>query len=113
MVNMFFGLTFSNIQCLSQAFKLEQSERTVQVQVLEDDPTAINLSQQVALMLCALVCIPRSIPGAMTKSLPARVGNARDVGSMPGVGKITWSRKWQHTQYSCLENSMGRGLGGL
>ena len=59
MVNMFFKLTFSNIQCLSQAFELEQSERAVQVQVLEDGPTAINLSQQVALMLCALVCIAR------------------------------------------------------
>lgn len=44
MVNMFFRLTFSNVQWLSQAFKLEQAERMVQVQVLEDDPAAINLS---------------------------------------------------------------------
>ena len=27
----------------------------------------------------------------------------------PWVGKIPWSRKWQPTPVSCLENSMGRG----
>ena len=25
------------------------------------------------------------------------------------VGKIPWSRAWQPTQYSCLENPVGRG----
>ena len=94
MVNMFFGLTFSNIQCLSQAFKLEQSERTVQVQVLEDDPMAINLSQQVALMLCALVCIPRwrsdKEPACQCRRRKRRRFDA-------WVGKIAWSRKWQPT----------------
>ena len=30
-------------------------------------------------------------------------------GFNPWIGKIPWSRKWQPTQYSCLENSMGRG----
>ena len=27
----------------------------------------------------------------------------------PQVGKIPWRRKWQPTQYSCLENSMDGG----
>ena len=27
----------------------------------------------------------------------------------PWVGKIPWSRKWESTQYSCLEDSMDRG----
>ena len=27
----------------------------------------------------------------------------------PWVGKIRWTKKWQPTQYSCLENSMDRG----
>ena len=27
----------------------------------------------------------------------------------PWIGKIPWSRKWHPLQYSCLENSMGRG----
>ena len=27
----------------------------------------------------------------------------------PWVGKFPWRRKWQHTQYSCLEKPMDRG----
>ena len=30
-------------------------------------------------------------------------------GFNPQVGKIPWRRKWQPTQYSCLENSMDGG----
>ena len=31
----------------------------------------------------------------MVKNLPANAGDARDMGSIPGWGKISWSRKWQ------------------
>ena len=92
MVNMFFRLTFSNIQCLSQAFELEQSERAVQVQVLEDGPMAINLSQQVALMLCVLICIARW-QGDREPACQCRRHKRRRVD--PWVGEIAWSRKWQ------------------
>ena len=92
MVNMFFRLTFSNIQCLSQAFELEQSERAVQVQVLEDGPMAINLSQQVALMLCVLICIARW-HGDREPACQCRRHKRRRVD--PWVGEIAWSRKWQ------------------
>ena len=33
----------------------------------------------------------------------------RKRGFDPWVGKIPWSRKWQPTLYSCLENPMARG----
>ena len=33
----------------------------------------------------------------MVKNLPANAADARDVGSIHGVGKIPWSRKWQPT----------------
>ena len=33
--------------------------------------------------------------GAMVKNLPAKAGDARDGGSVPGSEKITWRRKWQ------------------
>ena len=33
----------------------------------------------------------------MVKNLLVNTGNARDVGSIPGWGKISWSRKWQPT----------------
>ena len=56
----------------------------------------------------------------------ANAGDARDMGSIPGSGtsvwslgqghlsdpwvrKALWSRKWNPLQYSCLEDSMGRG----
>ena len=45
----------------------------------------------------------------VVKNLPANAAEARDLGSVPGVGKILWRRKWQLLWYSCLENSMARG----
>ena len=44
------------------------------------------------------------------KNLPANVENARDCGFDPWVGKIPWSRKWSLLQYSCLKDSMDRGV---
>ena len=35
--------------------------------------------------------------GPVVKNLPANAGGARDVGSIPGWGKIPWRRKWQPT----------------
>ena len=31
----------------------------------------------------------------MVKNLPPNAGDARDMGSIPGLRKISWSRKWQ------------------
>ena len=31
----------------------------------------------------------------MVKNLPANAGDARDSGSIPGLGRFPWSRKWQ------------------
>ena len=42
----------------------------------------------------------------MVKNLPA---NARDAGSVPGVGRSSGERNGNPLQYSCLENSMDRG----
>ena len=48
--------------------------------------------------------------GAVVKNPPANVGDARNTEFYPWVRKIPWRRKWQNTQYSCLENSMDRGI---
>ena len=45
----------------------------------------------------------------MVKNLPANIGDARDVGSIPGVGRSSGEGNGNPVQYSCLENSMGRG----
>ena len=44
------------------------------------------------------------------KKLPANAGGARDAGWIPGLEKFPWSRKWQPTQHSRLENFMDRGV---
>ena len=45
----------------------------------------------------------------LVKNLPANAGDARDMGSIPGLGKSPGVGNGAPLQYSCLENSMGRG----
>ena len=45
----------------------------------------------------------------MVKNPPANAGDARDVGSIPGLGSIPGGENGNPLQYSCLENSIGRG----
>ena len=45
----------------------------------------------------------------MVKNLPANIGDARDVGSIPGVGRSSGEGNGNPVQYSCLGNPMDRG----
>ena len=45
--------------------------------------------------------------GSVVKNLPA---NAGDVGSIPGLGRSPGVGNGNPLQYSCLENSMDRGV---
>ena len=47
--------------------------------------------------------------GAVVKNPPANAGNARDMGSIPGLGRYPGVGNDNPLQYSCLENSMDRG----
>ena len=47
--------------------------------------------------------------GSLVKNLPA---NAGDMGSIPGLGRSPGEGNGNPLQYSCLENSMDRGVGG-
>ena len=54
-----------------------------------------------------------SVPGAsqvelVVKNPPASVGDVRDLGSVPGVGKSSEGGNGSPPQYSCLENPMDR-----
>ena len=44
----------------------------------------------------------------MVKKLPANAGDARDMGSIPGLGRYPGVGNGKPVQYSCLENSMDR-----
>ena len=46
----------------------------------------------------------------MVKNLPVNTGDPRDVGSVPGLERSPGVGNGTPLQYSCLENSMGRGF---
>ena len=48
-----------------------------------------------------------------TKSLPAKAGDMRDAGLIPGWGRSPGGGHGKPLQYSCLENSMDGGAWGL
>jgi hypothetical protein len=52
---------------------------------------------------------PLSLGGAAVKNLPADVGDSRDVGLIPGLGKSPGGGNGNPLQYSCLEDPMDRG----
>ena len=43
------------------------------------------------------------------KNLPANLGDIRDIGSIPGLGRSPGGRHGNPLQYSCLENPMDKG----
>ena len=47
--------------------------------------------------------------GSGVKNPPANAGDARDVGFIPGLGRIPGKGNGNPLQYSCLEDSMDRG----
>ena len=49
----------------------------------------------------------------VVKNLPANAGDTRDVGLIPGLGKSLGVGNGNPLQYSCLENYIDRGAGGL
>ena len=44
----------------------------------------------------------------VVKNLPTNAGDARDLGSIPGLGRFPGGENGNPLQYSCLENSMDR-----
>ena len=49
--------------------------------------------------------------GIVVKNLPTNPGEARDMDSIPGLGRFPGERNGNplQFQYSCMENSMDRG----
>ena len=48
----------------------------------------------------------------MVKNQPAKAGDTRDVGSIPGSGRYPREGNGSSLQYSCLGNPMDRGAWG-
>ena len=54
------------------------------------------------------VCVRASQVALVVKDSPASVGDVRDTGSIPGLGRSPGGRHGNPLQYSCLENPMDR-----
>ena len=48
----------------------------------------------------------------MVKNMAANAGDARDKGSIPGLGRSPGGGNGNLLQYFCLQNSMDRGIWG-
>ena len=68
--------------------------------------------------VCVCVCATQFIAtltcrasqvALVAKRPPASVGDIRDVGSIPGLGRSLRGGRGNPPQYSCLENPMDRG----
>ena len=59
--------------------------------------------------LICLVSLPGFLSGSGIKNPPANAGDLGDPGSTPGSGRSPGEGNGNPLQYSCLENSMGRG----
>ena len=46
----------------------------------------------------------------VVKNPPASAGDVRDMGSIPGLGRSPGEGNGNPLQYSCLENTMDRGV---
>ena len=46
----------------------------------------------------------------VVKNLPANVGDIKDTGSIPGLGRFPGEGHGNPFQFSCLENPMVRGV---
>ena len=46
----------------------------------------------------------------VVKEVPAKAGDIRDVGFIPGSGRSPGGGQGNRLQYSCLENPMDRGV---
>ena len=46
----------------------------------------------------------------VVKNMPAKAGDIRDAGSIPGLGRSFGGGHENPLQYSCLENHMGKGV---
>ena len=66
-----------------------------------------------SLCFLPLIFVPSVLPwwhsGKVVKNLPANAGDARDAGSIPGLGGSPGEGNGNSLQYSCLGNPMGRG----
>ena len=90
----FCGRQFSHILWMGGWFKCITIPMHFIFIIITSAPPQIIMDSQVVLVI---------------KNPPADVGDARDAGSIPGLGRSSGGGKGNPLKYSCLENFMDRG----
>ena len=81
--------------CVKQGLRSGEAKRKVFLDVKMGDDNWVNLSKKMG------------FPGG--SEVKASVCHVGDLGSIPGLGRSPGEGNGNPLQYSCLENSMGRG----
>ena len=68
----------------------------------------VLVSLCVYIYVCVCVCVYSQV-ALVVKNTPAKTGDLRNSGSIPGSGIFLGEINGNPLQYSCLENSMDRG----
>ena len=89
-----------------KTFKLWGRERCLDRPPL---PIPLKASQQLLLALYIANAHEGFPDDSAVKTPPASAGDARDSGSIPGLGRSPGVGNGNLLQYSCLENSMDKG----
>ena len=70
-----------------------------------------RITESMHMSLSKLWEIVRGFPGGLVvKNLPANAGDSRDAGLIPESGRSPGGGNGNALQYSCLENTMDRGV---
>ena len=75
--------------------------------ILQSEPSKTKEIRKTSLLFKPTLGSPG---GTMVNNLPSNAGYTRDTGSIPGLGRSPGVGNGNPLQYSCLENSMDRGV---
>ena len=73
------------------------------------DNEIIKLYTLYIILFVSYTSIRASLVARAVKNLPINEGDARDIGSIPGLGRSPAVRNGNPLHYSCLKNFMDRG----
>ena len=98
-------MSFNNLTGLAASRVLDTTVKSFHI-----DYNVKNMANNIVMTLYGDVWLLEAFPGdSVVKNLPA---NAGDTGVIPGSGRSPGGGNGNILQYSCLENSMERSLGG-
>ena len=75
--------------------------------ILQSEPSKTKEIRKTSLLFKPTLGSPG---GTVVNNLPSNAGYTRDTGSIPGLGRSPGVGNGNPLQYSCLENSMDRGV---